>query len=60
MLRENRQPADHDERMIHNNYLAIRHISEEWSEQPLTVDRLCELHSILTNGTLDHPPTKGG
>ena len=59
MLRENRQPADHDERMIHNNYRAIRHISEEWSEQPLTLDHLCELHSILTNGTLDHPADEG-
>ena len=53
MLRENRSPRDHGERMIFNNYRAMGHIVREFQSQPLTPDMIIELHSVLTDGTLD-------
>ncbi len=51
MLREGRQPRDGSERMILNNYRAVRRI-RELKDQPLTVQMLHELHGLVTEGTL--------
>lgn len=52
MLRKNIRPKDRSERMILNNYNAMRFIKEHL-EEPLTPDLLREVHGIVTDGTLD-------
>ena len=54
MLRRGRSPRNKAEQMIHNNYAAIRYISEN-KERPLTVDIILRLHEIMTENTLDNP-----
>lgn len=58
MLLHGREPSDHGERMIFNNYRAIRFIMDE-SKRPLTVDLIRELHKILTEGTLEREEDAG-
>ena len=53
MLREKHSPRDHGERMIFNNYQAMQRIVREFQSKPLTPDMIRELHSILTEGTLE-------
>nr|WP_295382781.1 Fic family protein [Pseudoxanthomonas sp.] len=52
MLSTGRQPRDQSERMIHNNYIAMNHVRERVGT-PITRDAILELHSILTDGTLE-------
>lgn len=52
MLKEDHQPKNTDERMIVNNYRAISRI-RGLVDKPLTVPMICELHRILTEGTMD-------
>jgi Fic family protein len=58
MLRSGRPPRDHGERMIHNNYLAMREL-KRWRQQPLAPDTVFEIHRILTSGTLQDPSAAG-
>ncbi|WP_245537400.1 Fic family protein [Thiocystis violascens] len=58
MLRQGRRPRDKSERMIFNNFQAMRSISERLKE-PLTPEAIFELHSILTRDTLDDPTAAG-
>lgn len=58
MLRTGREPRDHSERMILNNYLAMDRI-RELVDQPLTPDLVFEIHRIVTDGTLDNPQYSG-
>ena len=58
MIRSGRPPRDKSERMIANNFAAMRHIGE-LRDEPLTPDLVCELHRIVTAGTLDDPDTAG-
>ncbi|NMG14270.1 Fic family protein [Aromatoleum bremense] len=58
MLREGRQPRDRSEAMIFNNYQAMEHIRSLRSE-PITPDRVLELHRMLTRDTLDDPVDAG-
>lgn len=51
LLRENRAPRDAHERMIRNNYVAMQQI-KRWLGRELSVEMLCELQQILTEGTL--------
>lgn len=51
MLRSQRSPRTHDERMIQNNYAGMRFVSEH-HRQEITPALVCELHAILTEGTL--------
>lgn len=53
MLRENRSPRDLGERMIFGNYKAMQRIVHEFEDMPLSPDMIRELHSVLTDGTLD-------
>ena len=57
MIRSGRRPKDPDERMILNNYRGIRAI--RGFAGPLTPERVCELHRIMTEGTLDVPEAAG-
>jgi len=52
MLATGRQPRDQSERMIHNNYVAMNMIRER-GKRPITPEEIIELHSILTDGTLE-------
>jgi Fic family protein len=58
MLRTNREPMNRSERMIANNYRALRFMREEMGET-LSVDDVLELHRIVTEGTLDNPSAAG-
>jgi Fic family protein len=52
MLLSGRRPRDYGERMIYNNYAAMRELKERWADKPLTPDRVFEIHRVLTDGTL--------
>jgi Fic family protein len=58
MIRSGRSPRDRSERMILNNYMAMRRVSE-LKEHPLTPELICELHATVTDGTLDNPDAAG-
>src|SRR5262249_25005358 len=57
-LREGRQPRDHGERMILNNYRAMEWLRSKHDE-PLTPAIIFELHALVTDGTLDDPASGG-
>ncbi len=52
MLRSGRPPRDYGERMIYNNYVAMREL-KRWCQQPLTPASIFEIHRKLTDGTLE-------
>jgi Fic family protein len=58
MLRSGRPPRTPDERMILNNYRGMLRVSEIQQEM-LTPALICELHHIVTDGTLDDPGAEG-
>lgn len=58
MIREGRSPRTKSERMIFNNFRAMRRVGE-LRDQPLTPDLICEIHRIVSDGTLDDPATSG-
>ncbi|MBD0737126.1 Fic family protein [Streptomyces sp. CBMA29] len=58
MLRSGRPPRSRDERMIVNNYGAMRLIGELRDER-LSPELICEIHRIVTEGTLDNPDAAG-
>lgn len=58
MLRNGRDPRDNSERMIYNNFAAMRHI-QTIADSPITLDALCTMHKIATHGTLKNPAEEG-
>ncbi len=58
MLRQGRQPKDHSEQMIFNNYKAMRAI-RDYKDDELTPSLIKHLHEILTQNTLDDPSKAG-
>ena len=58
LLRSGREPSDRSERMIVNNYRALRFMREEMSGA-LSPASIFELHRIVTEGTLDDPAAGG-
>lgn len=58
MLRQGRRPRDLSERMIFNNYQAMRHIRAVQKE-PLTPALILDLHRRLALDTLDDPADAG-
>ena len=58
MIRTGRPPKDRSERMILNNYLAMRRVSAMRDEQ-FSPELILELHRIVTEGTLDDPASAG-
>jgi len=58
MLTSGRPPRTRDERMILNNYAAMQQV-RQWRHLDVTPERVCELHRIVTDGTLDHPDAAG-
>ena len=58
MIRAGRRPRNRSERMILNNYRAMREV-REMKDQPLTVEAVLALHRVVTDGTLDDPAAAG-
>ncbi|GAA4686342.1 Fic family protein [Streptomyces chumphonensis] len=58
MLRAGRAPRSRDERMIVNNFQAMRMIGEIKDSQ-LTPELICEIHRVVTDGTLDNAESSG-
>lgn len=58
MLRSGRKPRDRHERMIVNNFSAMREI-QAGRDKPLSPGRVLELQRMLTIGTLDDPEAAG-
>lgn len=58
LIEEGKPPRTLGEKMIINNYRAMEFIREHRSE-PLTVERILEVHRILTVDTLDKPEKCG-
>lgn len=58
MLKQGRPARTRDEQMILNNYRMIQHI-REIADQPLTPERILEIHRIVTRETLDDPVKAG-
>lgn len=58
MIRSRKEPADRGERMILNNFHAMETV-ESLAEEPLSKEVIFELHSILTDGTIDDPSAAG-
>ncbi len=58
MIQEGRTPRTRSERMILNNYKAMRFILGS-VDKPLTPARIIELQRILTEGTLEDPDGAG-
>jgi Fic family protein len=58
MIRSGRNPRDRSERMILNNYNGMLRVGELRNER-LTPEIVCELHGIITDGTLDDPNSAG-
>ena len=58
MLRTGRPARTKDELMIANNFRAMNAV-RSWLGEPLTVDRVLELHGIVTDGTLENPDAAG-
>jgi Fic family protein len=59
LLRTNREPRDPGERMIVNNYSAMKEI-RSLSTQDLSQDLILHLHHTLTSGTLEKKRYEGG
>jgi len=58
MLQEGRKPQDRSEQMIFNNYRAME-VIRQFRDDPITPERILELHRILTEATLDDPADAG-
>lgn len=58
MLAYGEAPKDRSQQMILNNYRAMQHI-REISHLPFTPERICEVHRIVTEKTLNDPALAG-
>ncbi|WP_221406730.1 Fic family protein [Ekhidna lutea] len=58
MLRTNRKPKNHSEKMILNNYLTIKKVVDQ-KNQKLTPEFIKEIQAIVTKGTLEKPENEG-
>lgn len=58
MLRSGRPPRDRSERMVLNNYHVMEQIRGLKTE-PFSIERILELHGVVTDGTLDPPDAAG-
>ncbi len=53
MLREGRKPRNKSEQMIVNAYLSMKQVEETYIDAKLSLDIVKEMHSLITNETLD-------
>lgn len=53
MIKSGKKPKTHDEKMILNNYQAIRLITEELKNEALSPDLIKKIHNVLAKNLLD-------
>ena len=53
MLLQKREPKNESEKMILNNYKTMTSICDDYKNKDLSVELLFEMHSMLTDGTVD-------
>lgn len=58
MLRSNRKPQNHSEKMIVNNYLTINKVVAA-KNQPLTRELILDIHATISKDTLKDPKNEG-
>ena len=58
MLREKRKPVSTDERMILNNFITMKKITQI-KNKDLTPELILEIHTTITKGTLAEPKDEG-
>jgi len=58
MIRQGRQPKDHSEQMIFNNYQAMQFV-QQFKGDKLTPSMVMELHKLVTENTLEDPNKAG-
>lgn len=58
IIRSGEEPTDRSERMVINNYRAMRRI-RSWTGEPLEPERVLELHRIVTEDTVDDDGAAG-
>lgn len=58
LLRSGRRPRTPAERMVVNNYLTMREITQDLAV-PLSMEMVTDLHRTVTEGTLDNPDDAG-
>ena len=58
LLRSGRRPRSRAERMVVNNYLTMRQITQDLT-LPLSIEMVKDLHRAVTEGTLDNPDHAG-
>lgn len=58
MLRHDKSPENYSQRMIYNNYQAIKFIDNH-KHDDLTPSLILELHKIVTEGAIDNPDDAG-
>ena len=58
MLRTGRKPENENEQMIFNNWKAMQYIRKQVGKK-LSIEMLCEVHSIITQDTLPNPQEAG-
>lgn len=58
MLRENRNPRDHGEKMVLNNYHAMAYARDN-KNNPMSEDMIRKLHRIVTTDTMKDPADAG-
>jgi len=58
MLREKRKPATKDERMILNNYITMKKITQI-KDEDLTPELILQIHKTITRDTLEDPKDEG-
>ncbi len=58
MIRSGQEPRNRSERMVLNNYVAMRRI-RDLADGPLSPEIIFDLHRILTEDTLDDPDAAG-
>lgn len=58
MLRKKMAPRDKSQQMIHNNYQTIQFILEH-KDEPLSEELLLQVHSLMTERTMQNPEDAG-
>ena len=58
LILEGREPRTRDELMVLNNFRGLQFVKQN-KDEPLTVDMICEIHRIITQGTLEEDGDAG-
>jgi Fic family protein len=58
MLRDGRPPRNKSEQMVVNNFQTMRQL-QAWAKEPLSVERIRQIHASITNDTLANPNDAG-